>query len=229
MILDKTLRGWRFTLIELLLIVAIITILASILLPALGKAKERARRIECVGNLRQCIIATASYANDYEGLAPSYYQGPYMGQSWRWLGFLVKGNYLKSYMAGLCPVELENPRSINPQLGTNLETQTFSYGMRTKLGVWYKITREKNPGNTPVYLDSIYFMTWTGYNKWVPASYINTESIPANDERRVVHIRHINIANVAFADGHAEGARPERLKECGITGGRTRQLLPTNF
>jgi prepilin-type N-terminal cleavage/methylation domain-containing protein/prepilin-type processing-associated H-X9-DG protein len=60
-------RAGAFTLVELLVVIAIIGILAALLLPALSGAKSRARRIECVGNLKETGLAFYLFANDHGG------------------------------------------------------------------------------------------------------------------------------------------------------------------
>ena len=71
--MNKIKKLASFTLIELLVVIAIIAILAAMLLPALAKARDKARAIACVSNMKQMGLAHAMYQDDNNGYIPPVY------------------------------------------------------------------------------------------------------------------------------------------------------------
>ncbi len=106
-----------FTLIELLVVMAIIAVLAALLLPALARAKESARRAKCLSNLKQVGLGLKIFALDHNALYPWHIApkdggtyGPQAGESWR--NFLAASNELTTPKILVCPSDKATKGSV---------------------------------------------------------------------------------------------------------------------
>ena len=229
-----------FTLIELLVVISIIATLAAMLLPALGKAREKGKSASCINNLKQLALGATLYANDNDDYLSAITNAASCCGGNQWIGtgtgmrrINLKGEGLitrylgESMNSKICP---QVHADVMARYNTNLNANGFSgtsgqdpfacrgggYGMNINVG-WstspanYMRTQLSQViGSATKVLFADTFHS-TGY---IDRLYVPLEiGVRASwdNNGNSTHFRHTGLANLAFVDGHVGSERPTEL------------------
>ncbi len=221
-------RAGRFTLIELLIVIAIIAILASLLLPALKSANDTAKKIVCIGNLSQIQKAQMMYSNDNnEYFWHAGFDNLPLGYD-TWAQCLLGGSNIPQevYLTGkdvlVCPstVLLGKYRKgtrvygmYGGNLDTNYASKCPSSGdfMETTGAsqIFYRAQRFLVPSSFILHADTEISITGSadiGQPSWAFSPTTKTSSDAA------ISVLHNGFANCAFVDGHADSLNKKDLR-----------------
>ena len=220
-------RGY-FTLVELLIVIAIIAIIAGMLLPALNRARERANSIACVSNLRQIQQALNGYADDCKDAFPcmdSTYSYPSGSIDFNWIYILYQGKYLTGGGVFICRSQhrktddtdtkfLTDPASVklynNGSYGYNyqyLGTRSTDFGPESSkqwklfcLTNGQRRKRVRKPSETISVVDVVR-AGWPEQGAYVALSSYAIDKDPTTCAGNV-DPRHSGGCNIAWVDGH---------------------------
>jgi prepilin-type N-terminal cleavage/methylation domain-containing protein/prepilin-type processing-associated H-X9-DG protein len=207
----KTKKG--FTLIELLVVIAIIALLLAILMPALGKAKDHAKKITCATNLKSLSLGVIMYADDYDGWMPSSTNTWSGGVGWtgRTLGLPIQDQianleksqlwpYMETTKAWRCPTEPDKDLLTTYAMSGQCwgaykqPDNSVHYDTGTTGLVCNRLTDMRSPSARFLFLDQLglnhdsYFALWYSKPQWW--------NIP--------NFKHSGGSVNGFADGHVE-------------------------
>ncbi|MFO7946113.1 MAG: prepilin-type N-terminal cleavage/methylation domain-containing protein [Armatimonadota bacterium] len=191
--------GDGFTLIEVLVVIAIIAVLAAILFPVFSRARASARKAACVSNTRQLLDAAVMYATDYDRtLVPARAGGAPDSLGYTWCVLLQE--YMKDDGILKCPSDPE------PQTATRSTDMPHSYGINYSFtfnpGGWtgrpltYRLTALSGLSEKLLFFDLKDGLETMG------ASY-------SSHRLSRVAPRHFQMSAFGFLDGHAKVMRPD--------------------